>query len=167
MLGGAGRQRERVAPDPASRAHRRRRSLRERGQVALLVVGAPAEQRVDDERVLDVDEDADRGIDARQRLDRQHRVEERRPRRRAASGISMPMTPSSNSLSMSWRGNLGLLVHLADVRTDLAVGELVDAVAKQRFVLLKAVNPRRRHLRVARSYIGGMLEIATGGRNRR
>ena len=49
----------------------------------------------------------------------------------------MPMTPSSNSRSMSWRGILRLLVHLADERPDLAVGELVDAVAEQPFVLGK------------------------------
>ena len=46
-------------------------------QVALLdVLAAPAEQRVDDQRVLHVDEHADRRVDPRQRLDRQHRVEE-------------------------------------------------------------------------------------------
>ena len=33
-------------------------------------------------------------------------------------------------------GDVGLFVHLADVRADFAVGELVDAVAKQRFVLV-------------------------------
>ena len=47
------------------------------GEVALLdVVVAPAQQRVDDQRVLDVDEHADRRVDARQLLDREHGVEE-------------------------------------------------------------------------------------------
>ena len=43
-----------------------------------MLVAAPAQQRVDHERVLHVDEHADRRIDARQRLDREHRVEEGR-----------------------------------------------------------------------------------------
>ena len=47
----------------------------------------------------------------------------------------MPMTPSSNSLSMSVRGIRRALVHLADERPDFAVGELVHAVAEEPFVL--------------------------------
>ena len=51
-----------------------------------------------DERVLHVDEHADRRIDPRQRLDRQDRVEEAGAGAAvAAPGISMPMTPRSNS----------------------------------------------------------------------
>ena len=48
-----------------------------RQEPLLDLVAAPAQQRVDDQRVLDVDEDADRRVDARQLLDGQHRVEER------------------------------------------------------------------------------------------
>ena len=47
----------------------------------------------------------------------------------------MPMTPRSNSLSMSVARDLRVLVHLADERPDFAVGELVDAVAEQPLVL--------------------------------
>ncbi len=53
----------------------------------------------------------------------------------ADSGISMPMTPSSNSWSMSVARHLRRLIHLADVRPDLAVGELVHAVAEEPFVV--------------------------------
>ena len=45
------------------------------------------------------------------------------------------MTPRSNSLVDELRRDLCVLVHLADERPNLAVGELVDAVAEQRFVL--------------------------------
>ena len=47
----------------------------------------------------------------------------------------MPITPRSNSLSMSAGGILRVLVHFADERPDLPVGELVDAVAEQPFVV--------------------------------
>ncbi len=47
----------------------------------------------------------------------------------------MPMTPSSNSLSISARRDLRVLVHLADQRADLPVRELVDAVPEEPFVL--------------------------------
>ncbi len=52
-----------------------------------------------------------------------------------ASGISMPITPRSNSSSMSVARNLRVLVHLADERADLCVGELAHAVAEQALVL--------------------------------
>ena len=42
------------------------------------VVAAPAEQRVDEERVLNIDEDANRRIDARQRFDSEQGVKEGR-----------------------------------------------------------------------------------------
>ena len=47
----------------------------------------------------------------------------------------MPMTPSVNSSSISVRGHGGLLVHVADERADLAVGEFVDALPEESFVL--------------------------------
>ena len=49
----------------------------------------------------------------------------------------MPMTPSANRRSRSERGILHSLVHLADERPNLAVGELVDAVVEQPFVVGK------------------------------
>ena len=88
-----------------------------------------------DERVLHVHQHADRRIDARELLDGEHRVEEAAARAAVASpGISIPMTPRSNSLSMSVRGNLGVLVHLAHERADLRVGEVADAVAEDDLV---------------------------------
>ena len=46
----------------------------------------------------------------------------------------MPMTPRSNSSSTSAARDLGVLVHLADERPDLGVGELAHAVAKDDLV---------------------------------
>ena len=60
----------------------------------------------------------------------------------------MPITPSANSWSMSGRGNLGLLVHLAHERANLAIGELVDAVAEDDFVFGQAGQRRARRRRV-------------------
>ena len=41
---------------------------------------------------------------------------------------------------MSERGNLGVLVHLADERPDLRVGEFADAVAEDGFVFGSTVS---------------------------
>ena len=107
----------------------------------LDLVGAPAQQRVDDERVLHVDEHADRRIDARQRLDGQHRVEERAAGAAEAFRHLDAHHAELEQLLDERRRNLGLLVHLADERADLPVRELVDAVAEQRFVF---GQPRQR-----------------------
>ena len=78
VLDGARRQRERVAAGARLRQRvRADRVGRELRQVAPLdVVVAPAQERVDDERVLHVDEHADGRVDARERFDGQHGVEE-------------------------------------------------------------------------------------------
>ena len=77
-LDGARGEGERVAARPGFRqrvgANRSRRQLRQ--VLRLLRLGTPAQQRIDDERVLHVDEDADRRVDGGQRFDREHRVEE-------------------------------------------------------------------------------------------
>ena len=77
-LGGARRQRERVAAGPGFRQGIRADALlREAGEARLLLrVATPAKQRVDDERVLHVNQHADRGIDTRERFDGEHRVKE-------------------------------------------------------------------------------------------
>ena len=50
----------------------------------------------------------------------------------------MPMHAEREQLVDELAGNLRLFVHLADERPDLAVGELVDAVAEDDFVLGQA-----------------------------
>ena len=129
----ARRQRERVAARSglgqgvgADRARREARQV-----AALQIVAAPAKQRVDDERVLDVDEHANRRVDARQRLDGEHGVKEAGA---AAAQVFRDLDPHDaepEQLVDERAGNRGVLVHLADERADLAVGELVDAVAEQ------------------------------------
>ena len=70
---GAGRQREGVAARPGFRERVRADSIRRQArQVSFLqVVRAPAQQRVDDQGVLHIDEDADGGVDRGQSLDRE------------------------------------------------------------------------------------------------
>ncbi len=99
-----------------------------------MLVVAPAQQRVDDEGVLHVDEHADRRIHARERLDGQHRVEERRACPAVALGNLDAHHAQLEQLVDQRARDLGVLIHLADQRPDLPVGELVHAVAKDDFV---------------------------------
>ena len=134
-------------PDAASERRRRRRLGGERRQQSRFHVrAAPAEQGIHDQRVLDVDEHADRRIHARQLLDDEDRMEERAAAPPWASGISMPMTPSSNSWSISARGIFAQLVHLADVRPDLSIGEFPDARTQQLLVFAQVSERQRRSL---------------------
>ncbi len=86
------------------------------------------------ERVLDVDQHADRRVDARERLDGEHRVEEAR----AAAAVGVRDLDAHHAeveeLGEQALVDLGVLVHVADERADLAVGELVHAVAEELFV---------------------------------
>ncbi len=68
------------------------------------------------------------------------------------SGISIPITPRSNSLSMSSRGIFACSSIDLARRTDLPVGELVHAVAEQPLVVsqlgqrgVRGVARRGRH----------------------
>ena len=127
--------RTRRCPSRLPTARRRRSCRRQLRQVAPLdVVAAPAQQRVDDERVLHVDEHADRRVDARQRLDRQDGMEERRAAAAVALGDLDAHDAEVEQLVDERARDLGVLVHLADERPDLAVRELVHAVAEQPFV---------------------------------
>ena len=104
-------------------------------QVALfLFVAAPAQQRVVDQRVLHVDDDAGGGVDARQFLDRQDRFEEFR----AASAVLLGNLNAHQAELEEIVDQVfvedALFVHLFDQRTDLLVGELADVVAEENFV---------------------------------
>ena len=121
----------------------------------LDLVGAPAHQRVGHERVLHVDEDADGGIDPRQRLHREDGVEERCAGAALGLGNLDRHDPQVEELVDELAGDVGLVVHLADVRADFAVREFVHTVAKQRFILVDTGQSTREfHLRHAIKHIG-------------
>ena len=134
---GARRQRERVAARPGLRqrigADGARRQPR---QVAPLdLVAAPAQQRVDDERVLHVDEDADRRVDARQLLDGEHRVEERAAGAAVALGDLDAHDAELEQLVDERRaGSSRARPSRGRAAGPAPVGELADAVAEDRFV---------------------------------
>jgi hypothetical protein len=70
-------------------------------QVAPLhIVAGPAQQRVNHERVLHVDDHANRGIDLRERFDGEYGVKERAAAAAVRFGNFDAITPKSNSLSM-------------------------------------------------------------------
>ena len=119
--------------------------LGQSGQISpLQIVRAPLEKCVDAECVLDIDEDADRWIDPRQRLDRQNRVEERGA---AAAEFVRNLDAHDSEVEQlvdQAAGNLGVLVHLAHQRPDLARGEFRDGTPKQAFLFIE-VRERRRH----------------------
>jgi hypothetical protein len=101
----------------------------------LQLVAAPAHQRVDHQGVLHVDQDADRRIDLRQRLDRQHGVEEARTG--AAEGLrdlDRHHAEIEQAIDEGAR-DAGVLVHLAHQRPNLTIGECEHAVLEQPFVL--------------------------------
>ena len=103
----------------------------------LLVRRSPAQQRVDDQRVLDVHEHAHGGVHARQRLDRQHRVEERGARAAEALGNLHAHDAEVEQPGQQARVEAGLLVHGPDERPDLLRGEVEDGVVEEPFVLGK------------------------------
>ena len=103
----------------------------------LLLVMSPAQQRVDDQRVLHVDQHADRRIDAGQRLDGEHGVEERAAGPAEGLGHLDAHDAELEQRIDEVAGDLRLLVHVTDVRADFPVGKLVHAVAKEPFVLGK------------------------------
>ena len=107
----------------------------------LISSRAPAHHGVDDERVLHVDEHADRRIDARQRLDREHRMEERAAGAAEALRHLDAHHAELEQLLDQLGRELRVLVHFARERADFPVRELVDAVAKNRFVF---GQPRQR-----------------------
>src|SRR6185503_1668964 len=77
-LSGPRRQCECIAAGPGFRQRIRTHALLcEAGEPGLLLhLAAPAKQGVDDESVLHVHEDTDRGVDTRERFDGEHRMKE-------------------------------------------------------------------------------------------
>ena len=105
------------------------------GRIALLLFFiAPAQQRVVDQRVLHVDDDAGGSVHARQFLDRQNRFEELG----AASAVLLGNLDAHQAELEEIVDEIfvedALLVHLLDQRTNLLVGKLADVVAEKNFV---------------------------------
>ena len=150
----ARRQRERVASGSRLRQGVRADGIRrELRQIAALeFIAAPTEQRVDDERVLDVDEDADRRIDARQRLDREHCMEEARAGAAERLGNLDAHHAEIEQLVDELARNRRVFVHVADDRSDLAVREFVHAVAEEPFVFGQRGQGRMDQFRVLRRH---------------
>jgi hypothetical protein len=94
-----------------------------------------AHHGVDDERVLDVDQHADRGIDAREFLDRQHGMKEAAARAAVSLGDLDPHDAEVEELVDERPWNLRVLVHFTDEGPDLRVGEGPHAVPENRLVL--------------------------------
>ena len=126
-------------PDPASdSAYAPTTRDGELRQIAALhVVAAPARQRIHHQRVLDVDEDPHRRIDLRERLDREHGVEERSARAAVALGHLDAHHAEVEQLVDQRARERRVLVHLADERRDLAPRELEHAVPEQQLVLVE------------------------------
>ena len=143
---GAGRQRERVAAGAGfgERVGADGVGCHARQVALLLLVVAPAQQRVDDERVLHVDEDADGGVDARQLFDGEDRVEERAAGAAVLLGNLDAHQAELEELVKQVFVEDALFVHLLDQRPDFLVGKLADVVAKHDFVFGEGGQRRRR-----------------------
>ena len=109
---------------------------------------APTQYRVDDERVLDVDEDADRGIDARQLLDGEDRVKEAAAGAAERLGDLDPHDAERKQLLDERPRQRGAGVHLGDQRLHGIPGELTDGLAKELLVLAEAGQRARLRARV-------------------
>ena len=102
---------------------------------ALLLVGRPAQQRVDDEGVLDVDEHADRRVDPREFLDDQDRVEERAAAAAEPLGHLDAHQPHVEQSRQQRRVHACALVHATRAWREFLQGELAHALAEQPLVL--------------------------------
>ena len=114
---------------------RPRRFARERRKVLLLLrLGCPAQQRVDHERVLHVDEHADGRIDRRDLFDREHRFKQRARRAAVLLGNLDAHKAEFVQLAQQASVEVRLLIHRADERRDLGTGEVADGGAEELFV---------------------------------
>ena len=115
-------------------------------EIALPEIGrAPAQQRVHDQRVLDVNQHGHRGVHAGQRLHGEHGVEEARAapaelfRRLDAHDAERKQTVNQRPR------HGGLLVHVAHRGPDFPVGKFVNALPEEAFVLRKRGQRRLGH----------------------
>ena len=102
-------------------------------------------QRVDDERVLHIDEHAHGRVHARQGFDGQHGMEEPgAPTAELLRHLDAHHAEAEQLLDQRGR-NLRALVHLAAERANLAIGEFIHAVTKEAFVFGQARQGRLGH----------------------
>ena len=145
VLARARLERERVAARPGLgqrvRANRVRREPRQ--QRRLQVGRRPAQDRVDDQRVLHVDQHTDGWVDAREFLDDEHGMEESPARPAVSFGHLDRHDPEREQLVEERPRDLRVLVHLADERSDPALGKLTHASAQQLLVVGQFGERRR------------------------
>src|SRR5579863_445397 len=104
-------------------------------QVALLLlIAAPTQQRVVDQRVLHVDDHARRGVHPRQLFDRKNGLKKLCAAPAVLLGNLNPHQPQLEKLVDEIFVEDSLLVHLFDQRTDLLVSKLVNVVAEKNFI---------------------------------
>ena len=113
------------------------------GQVALFqIVVAPAHERVDDQRVLDVHEDGDRRIHARQRLNRQNRVKERA----AAAAVALGNLDAHHAEIEELWHEVGrkrrLVIHGSHPGADLGGGEFQHGIEQQPLIVCQTRKGR-------------------------
>jgi hypothetical protein len=126
---------ERVGPHPL------RGQLRE--VLRLLRLGAPAQQRVVEEGVLDIDEHGHRGVDLGQFLNHQHGHEEGGGGPAEALGDLDAHEAQFEAGVDEIAGHLRLGVHLRNQRTDLLVGEALDRFLEE-FLVFGEVGEGKR-----------------------
>ena len=133
----AGREGEGVTPGTGFRQRVCAHGVcRESRQIATLeIIASEAHERIDHERVLDVHQHANGWIDPREHLDRQHGVKEARPGAPIGLGDFDTHDPEVEQLADELARHVGLLVHVADERTNVALGELLHAVPEQDLVV--------------------------------
>ena len=112
----------------------------------LLLRVAPAYERVIDERVLDIDEDADRSINARQFFDADDGREKRSARAAILFGRLDAHQPEVETLAYQRRVELSLLVHLFDAGAQFAFGKLAHACSEHLLVFREHRQRTPRHL---------------------
>ena len=114
-----------------------------RQQPALLLVRAPAQQRVDDQRVLHVADHRDSRVDPRQLLHGENRQKEMPAGAAPAFRDLDAHDAEPEQLVDELPGHAGLVVHPARERRDLGFGERPDGGAQQAFLLREAGERRR------------------------
>jgi hypothetical protein len=110
----------------------------------LLAVSAPAEQGVDDERVVYIDQHTDGWIDFRQRLDRQDGVKEAgTTTTERVRDLDAHDAEVEQLLDEAFRDACPV-IHLADQRSHLTAGKVAHGVTEEPFVRCELGQRRRR-----------------------
>ena len=144
-LDGAGGEREGIATRPSFRQRiGPDRAAGQLGQEPVLeVLGAPSQECVDHEGVLNIDEHGHRGIDSRELLDGDQRQKE------VCAGPTIRFRDLDRhhaeveQLVDEGLGDRRLLIHFSDERRDLRFRKRADVGAEELFVLGQAAERRR------------------------